>query len=73
MSSCLKHANQTLNAMAVIASSLSLFLGIAYLLRNMYLCSLIQDSNNDYEYLLAELKNRLKISIFLWRKSCASR
>ena len=23
--------------------------------------------------LLAELKNRLKISIFLWRKSCASR
>ena len=24
-------------------------------------------------YLLAELKNRLKISIFLWRKSCASR
>ena len=31
-------------------SSFSLFLGIAYLLRNMYLCSLIQDSNNDYEY-----------------------
>ena len=26
-----------------------------------------------YKYLLAELKNRLKISIFLWRKSCASR
>lgn len=50
MSSCLKHANQTLNAMAVIASSLSLFLGIAYLLRNMYLCTLIQDSNKDYEY-----------------------
>lgn len=25
------------------------------------------------ENLLAELKNRLKISIFLWRKSCASR
>ena len=24
-------------------------------------------------YLLAELKKRLKISIFLWRKSCASR
>ena len=23
--------------------------------------------------LLAELKKRLKISIFLWRKSCASR
>ena len=43
MSFCLKHANQTLNVMAVIASSLSLFLGIAYLLRNMYLCSLIQD------------------------------
>lgn len=41
MSSCLKHANQTLSAMAVIAASLSLFLGIAYLLRNMYLCSLI--------------------------------
>lgn len=50
MSSCLKHANQTLNAMAVIAASLSLFLGIAYLLRNMYFCSQIQDSNNDYEY-----------------------
>ena len=50
MSSCLKHANLTLNAMAVIASSLSLFLGIAYLLRNMYLCSLIQDKYNDYEY-----------------------
>jgi len=32
--------------MAVI----SLFLGIAYFLRNMYLCSLIQDNNNDYEY-----------------------
>ena len=29
---------------------ISSFLGIAYLLRNMYLCSLIQDSNNDYEY-----------------------
>ena len=29
---------------------------------------------NDYKpNLLAELKNRLKISIFLWRKSCASR
>ena len=26
-----------------------------------------------YDNLLAELKNRLKISIFLWRKSCASR
>ena len=34
MSSCLKHANQTLSAMAVIASSLSLFLGIAYLPSN---------------------------------------
>lgn len=42
--SCLKHANQTLNAMAVIAFSLSSFLGIAYLLRNMYLCSLILDN-----------------------------
>lgn len=32
--------------------------------------------NGDYEFeynLLAELKKRLKISIFLWRKSCASR
>ena len=29
---------------------------------------------NDYKpNLLAELKKRLKISIFLWRKSCASR
>ena len=36
--------------MAVIASSFSSFLGIAYFLRNMYLCSLIQDNNNDYEY-----------------------
>ena len=27
----------------------------------------------DFKNLLAELKNRLKISIFLWRKSCASR
>ena len=26
-----------------------------------------------FKNLLAELKNRLKISIFLWRKSCASR
>ena len=26
-----------------------------------------------FNNLLAELKNRLKISIFLWRKSCASR
>ena len=26
-----------------------------------------------HDNLLAELKNRLKISIFLWRKSCASR
>ena len=32
--------------MAVI----SLFLGIAYFLRNMYRCSLIQDKYNDYEY-----------------------
>lgn len=36
--------------MAVITSLFSLFLGIAYILRNMYLCSLIQDNNNDYEY-----------------------
>lgn len=28
---------------------------------------------DTYKNLLAELKNRLKISIFLWRKSCASR
>ena len=41
----------------------------------VYICvrfqyeSLKQSINN----LLAELKNRLKISIFLWRKSCASR
>ena len=28
---------------------------------------------NYVENLLAELKNRLEISIFLWRKSCASR
>ena len=27
----------------------------------------------DLDDLLAELKKRLKISIFLWRKSCASR
>ena len=27
----------------------------------------------DRSNLLAELKKRLKISIFLWRKSCASR
>ena len=26
-----------------------------------------------YIYLLAEFKKRLKISMFLWRKSCASR
>ena len=30
-------------------------------------------AKNILLYLLAELKNRLKISIFLWRKSCASR
>lgn len=30
-------------------------------------------SDKKYKNLLAELKNRLKISIFLWRKSCASR
>ena len=29
--------------------------------------------NQSTTDLLAELKNRLKISIFLWRKSCASR
>ena len=34
----------------------------------LYLCHLYGNYN-----LLAELKNRLKISIFLWRKSCASR
>ena len=28
---------------------------------------------NKSKNLLAELKKRLKISIFLWRKSCASR
>ena len=41
----------------------------------------LQQSNNIADWagiqfitnLLAELKNRLKISIFLWRKSCASR
>ena len=42
--------------MAVIASSFSLFLGIAHLLRNMYLCSLIQDKYNDYEYTKKENK-----------------
>ena len=30
-------------------------------------------SDKTGKNLLAELKNRLKISIFLWRKSCASR
>ena len=29
--------------------------------------------NINIQNLLAELKKRLKISIFLWRKSCASR
>ena len=29
--------------------------------------------STDIYNLLAELKKRLKISIFLWRKSCASR
>ena len=39
----------------------------------------VSTGNPDYRNkelfinLLAELKNRLKISIFLWRKSCASR
>ena len=32
-----------------------------------------QDIELILSNLLAELKNRLKISIFLWRKSCASR
>ena len=41
MSSCLKHANQTLNVMAVIASSLSLFLGIA--LHILHRQSLVSD------------------------------
>ena len=31
------------------------------------------EKQKTYYNLLAELKNRLKISIFLWRKSCASR
>ena len=31
------------------------------------------NSRKSFLNLLAELKNRLKISIFLWRKSCASR
>jgi archaemetzincin len=35
--------------------------------------SLPADPPLGYVNLLAELKNRLKISIFLWRKSCASR
>lgn len=33
----------------------------------------IDEAINLIENLLAELKKRLKISIFLWRKSCASR
>nr|MBW0024194.1 hypothetical protein [Segatella copri] len=33
----------------------------------------LKEYNNIRNNLLAELKNRLKISIFLWRKSCASR
>ena len=41
----------------------------------MYILTLNIQKNNGtyYSNLLAELKNRLKISIFLWRKSCASR
>lgn len=36
--------------------------------------NLLKQWNDFVEHnLLAELKNRLKISIFLWRKSCASR
>jgi hypothetical protein len=34
---------------------------------------LVEMEDSQYSYLLAELKKRLKISIFLWRKSCASR
>ena len=33
----------------------------------------LANRGKKYNYLLAELKNRLKISIFLWRKSCAYR
>ena len=37
--------------------------------------ALLDAGNTEIPFinLLAELKNRLKISIFLWRKSCASR
>ena len=36
-------------------------------------CSVLGRERKWWNNLLAELKNRLKISIFLWRKSCASR
>ena len=50
---------------------------LPHLLRQgIFICSayLLLSFEKDYNiYLLAELKNRLKINIFLWRKSCASR
>ena len=36
-------------------------------------CENAEEYNEIMDNLLAELKNRLEISIFLWRKSCASR
>ena len=49
-----------------------------FIRRGIIVCWLSPYENNIrlitiYNNLLAELKNRLKISIFLWRKSCASR
>jgi len=41
------------------------------LILNLQIYETIQIFSNGN--LLAELKKRLKISIFLWRKSCASR
>lgn len=57
---------------AIIVSLESLKKMGASKVRDIADCKLPEISIN-FINLLAELKNRLKISIFLWRKSCASR
>ena len=46
---------------------------VEYEREKVYLCRKEMFHLLIYINLLAELKKRLKISIFLWRKSCASR
>nr|WP_287888908.1 hypothetical protein [Prevotella sp.] len=58
---------------AALLGTMSPLCAVPALASQSLIATATQQQNSCTGNLLAELKNRLKISIFLWRKSCASR